>query len=141
MPRNMERPRCLWCRRLACFPDAQQAGRLHHNGQTVHRLFLSALMLIEHGADFLELSGGQLAVFDQMGDQVLRGTVEDAVEQLAEHAAGGGLAGDAGFPEGRARSRLADDKALVEHDLEHCGDSGGSDLAALEELSADLPKL
>src|SRR6478752_6715877 len=73
-----------------------------------------------------------------MDSQSDGGTVEHAVDQLADHRAGCGILCDTRRPLVPTPGRLATYQVLVEHEPQHGGDGGRRDFAALAERFADL---
>jgi hypothetical protein len=96
------------------------------------------LISVNQLAEFGKFVVGEFSGFDEMGGESAGGTVEDAVDELADHRAGGGGLRDGGGPLVSAAGALAPHEAFVEHDAEHGGDGRGSDFAFTAKRVADI---
>src|SRR5438132_1415539 len=93
---------------------------------------------IDEFAELDQFVGGELAGFYEVDGEAAGGAVEDAVDEFADHRAGGGVLCDGGGPLVAAAGRFSFHQAFVDHDAENGGDSGGGDFAALAERFANF---
>jgi hypothetical protein len=101
------------------------------------RAFARVSVGIDQFAEVCEFGVGEAAGFDEVGGKAAGGSVEDAIDEFADHRFGGGGLGDGGRPLLPAGSLLAADEALIQHYFEHRGDGGRSDIALAAERFAD----
>lgn len=71
--------------------------------------------------------------FDEVSGEAAGGTVENIVDEFADHRLGGGRLRDGGGPLLATRGLLAADEAFIEHHAEHGGDGGRGDIALAAE--------
>src|SRR5215216_5606710 len=85
------------------------------------RAFARVTIGIDELAKLGQLVGRELAGFYEVDSEAAGGAVEDAVDEFADHRAGGGVLSDGGGPLVAAAGRLAFHEALLDHDAKHRG--------------------
>ncbi len=89
-------------------------------------------------AKFGQFVGGELASFDEVNSEAAGGTVEDAIDELANHRTGSCVLCDGGRPLVAAADGLAPHEAFIEHYAKDGGDGGGGHFAVAAERFADF---
>jgi hypothetical protein len=81
-------------------------------------------MEVDQVAELSKFFLRKLAGFDEVGDESMRGAVENAVEELADHGFCRSRLCDGGRPLMAAGGALSLDESFIEHYAEHGGDGG-----------------
>ena len=88
--------------------------------------------------DLFDLVGGEAPVFDEVDEQGLGGSVEDAIDEIADHGGDHLTFGLGGAVDVGAIDLLAIEVAFMFQDLHHGHDGGVGDFAAFEEGLVDV---
>ncbi len=80
-----------------------------------------------------EFGWRELAGFDEVGGEAAGGTIEDVVDEFADHRFGRGGLCDGGRPLLATGGMFAADQAFIKHHTEHRGDRGRSHVALATE--------
>lgn len=97
-------------------------------------------MLIDKLAKVLQVGIAKLPRLDEMCGQPQGRAVEDAIDELADHAAGRIVGRDGGGPLVTPLALLAADELFFVHDAEHRRHGRRGDLAVRAERRADIAK-